>query len=127
MNNNPLNQMSKLQYKFKQEDPDMLYRPDITEYSFYQICGYKNPHTNKYAVRKIIFNEYHEIIRQYENEHGKSKLEKFIKTNQKNKYKIYPTYDLSLVGMPATDEILNANSELLNGNYNYEGYKQLKK
>lgn len=114
-----------MQYKFKQEDPDMLYKPNRVRYSFYQICGIQNPHTNKFTVRKLIFDEYQNIVKEYVKEYDKKTIQKFIKHKKNNKYKMYSTCDLSIIGYPRADEILNANSSLLNKNYDDYGYEEV--
>lgn len=110
-------------YKFKKQDPDMCYNPEHKLTSFYQICGFKNPRTNKYPLRKLIFNEHGEIVKKYEKEYKEEILDKFMEKSRTNKYKIYPTYDLSLISEPKIDEILNSQSELLNNDYREYDYK----
>lgn len=81
--------------------------------SFYQICYYKN--INKlYEVRKIYFNDEYKIIKVSTNEYEREELDKFMKMTSESKYKIYPTYDITTVGYPTTDDMVVAISELTN-------------
>jgi hypothetical protein len=105
--------MDKFRYKFKLRDPEMCYNPPKCTFSYYQICSMKNPLTNKYPVRKFIFNEKNEIINTLVKEYPKSRLEKFLEITPENKIRLFPTYDVSMIAYPNTDEILNAHSELL--------------
>ena len=116
--------MSKMEYKFKKQDPELCYKPEKIEFSFYQICSFKNNNTKKYSVRKIVFDENNEIIKMYENEYSEKLLNKFIKKSPKHKYKIYATSDLNMIDLPTNDQILNSNSEILNNKYDYTGFKQ---
>jgi hypothetical protein len=104
-------------YKFKTNEDDMVYKPDKATFSYYQICSMKNPISNKYAVRKVIFNELGTILEVMENEYKKKPLDKFIngaRRSQQHKFKIYATHDIKLIGLPDGGTILGAQSELLN-------------
>jgi hypothetical protein len=104
-------------YKFYKKQDEFKYNPSKEIYSFYQICSFKHPYTNKYGVRKVIFNEFGNIVKTYEKEYHKDKIEAFIKNNKKNKYTMYSVYDIKTVALPGPSYILEAKSDLLNNNY----------
>lgn len=105
--------MNKFNYKFKQQDPEMCYKPKPKRFSFYQICSMRNPITNKYTVRKFVYNEMNEIVDEFVKEYGSVRLTKFIKNSPENKYKLYATYDLDIIGYPTSGDVFNAQSDLL--------------
>jgi hypothetical protein len=105
---------SKKEPKFRliKQEEDFIYKPDERQFSFYQICFF--PVSKKRKVRKIIYNENGDIMRNTEALLKKDKLDKFLKKCPKYKYTIYPTYDLDVVGFPSSLEILTAKSQILN-------------
>lgn len=103
-----------MKFKFKQEDPDLLYNPSPNTFSYFQICSLKNPLTEKYTIRKLTYNEFNMLIKEQKREYTKKKLDLFISKCKVHKYRIFPTSDISDVNYPRPDEILNANSMLLN-------------
>jgi hypothetical protein len=105
--------MSNKNYNFNKSS-DMEYNPEKYNKSFYQICQIKNEHTNKHGLRKIIFNEQLEVLKIYEKEYPKHRINKFIEMNKNNKFKIYPVSDISLVGIPKQNDMFESQSELLN-------------
>lgn len=106
----------KLQTKSKQSE-EFTYNPPKKLTTFYQICHYKNAFSNKYGVRKIIFNELGTIIKTYDKEYSRGAVESFMKNNRKNKYTMYPTPDLKTIALPGPSFIFEAQSELLNNNF----------
>lgn len=94
----------------------MYYKPEKIKNSYYQICQFKNPTTNKYETRKVIFNENHEIIKLYERSYDKDYLEKFMKTNKTSKYKIYPVAYIKYVSYPNSNDMYESYSSLINNN-----------
>lgn len=104
--------MKESNIKFVKPTDDMIYKPEKRIESFYQICQFKN-NTDKYSTRKIIFNEQGNILKAFEREYSGKKLEEFIKQNKTNKYKIYPTNDISFIDMPSGEEMICVCSELL--------------
>lgn len=111
----------KIVFNSKKTD-EFDYNPPKELKSFYQICRFKNPFTNKYATRKIIFNELGEIVKKYEKEYSKQRIEMFAKTQRQNKYCMYPASDINLIDLPSPSFILEAKSELLNNDYEEYGY-----
>jgi hypothetical protein len=103
---------SRLRFRLETQDEDNYYRPEPTQFSFYQICQFAID--KKYRVRKIIYNELFEIVKVSEKSIKKDILEKFLKSCKKNKFVIYPLYDLDGVDFPGEGEIMTANSEILN-------------
>ena len=95
----------------KKQNPEMCYNPKPIEYSFYQICSY--PEDGFFNVRKLIYNQNFELIKTYEKEYPKKKIDKFLKITPKQKYQLYPTMKLNLVAHPNPDQIISANSNLL--------------
>lgn len=111
MNQNWLTPM-KTRYVMKNATCDTYYNPPKVEYSFYQICSY--PDNGFFNVRKIIFNEKYEPVDIYEKPYPKKKIEKFLKKTSLNKYQLYPTVSLKMVSLPNPNQIISANSSLLN-------------
>jgi hypothetical protein len=102
--------------KFVGEAPEnLIYNPNKFTDSFYQICQFKNPSSNLYQTRKIIFNQNYDIIKIFEKEYNAKTLQKFIKLNEKyNKHKMYPTNNIKYVDLPNGCDFLVANSNLTN-------------
>jgi hypothetical protein len=94
---------------------DLTFKPDKIRDSFYQICQFKNPYTNMYGARKVIFNEKYDIINMFEKEYKGIKLNKFMKSNSSaNKYKVYPVDDLKYISHPNGGDFMQVSSELIN-------------
>lgn len=92
------------------------YVPSIKLYTYYQICQYKNPITEKYDTRKVIFNECGEIKKIYERQYNRSEIKNFLKSNLNNKYIMYPAREISSVGKPSCGELMQVCSSLVNNN-----------
>src|SRR3989339_1404526 len=84
----------------------LLYEPDKRLDTYYQICQFKNPYTKKHMVRKIVFNENGNIIKNYEREYDSSSLKKFIKTQKTNKYKLYSKKDINYICNTTESDII---------------------
>jgi hypothetical protein len=103
---------NKIRFKLQSQEEDFIFKPDERQFSFYQICQF--PMDKKYMVRKIIYNEYGDMIDYREKNMKKDILDKFLKKCAKFKYTIYPAYNLDVVGFPEPNEILTAKSQILN-------------
>ena len=71
--------MSK-RYNFIQatnEQNELHYKPTIQINKFYQVCLFPNPHTNKYQIRRFIFNEYGNCIVVNDHHLSKTNFNKF--------------------------------------------------
>ena len=112
---------NKMQVNFIEKDIQMLYKPKKKIQTFYQICKFENKY-NKINVRKINIDEFGNFSNIQEKDYHFEKINKFIKNQRVNKYKLYPTNDLSLVSLPNPNEIFSSMSELLNKNNNYTGF-----
>lgn len=102
--------------KFAKQDDELLYNPQKFTDSYYQICQFKNPFTKLYETRKIIFNQNGDILQMFERSYKLDDLEKFMKSHKTNKYKMFPTKEMSEVALPAVHDMLETRSELLNNN-----------
>lgn len=109
-------------YVFKSTDCEYEYKPPKGQFKFYQICLYANPYTKKRNVRKIVVNEMGNIIDISERDITDRQFNHFIKTQRDNRYKLYSTYDLSLIDLPNPGDILQTQSELLNNDNVQYGY-----
>jgi hypothetical protein len=111
------NMFEKFNIKFDSKSStydDMIYKPkDITFY-YYQICFYPDPNTRLVSVRKLTFDQYYQVIEAKEKAYNQKKVKKFIDTIPKSKYCVYPTYNINMITYPQPDQILSANSSLLN-------------
>ena len=112
MNSGCLPPPMKTRYVIKNKSHDMCYNPPKVEYSFYQICSY--PDNGFFNVRKIIYNESFEAVDIYEKPYPKKKIEKFLERTATNKYQMYPTISLKMISLPNSNQIIAANSSLLN-------------
>ena len=76
--------------------------------------------------KKIIINEYGILSNILEKIMIPKKKKNLNYTNQKlNKFKIYPTNDLSLVSLPNPNEIFSSISPLLNQDNQFSGFERL--
>jgi len=98
---------------------------NVKLYTFYQICKYKNPFSEKYDTRKIVFNESGEIKKIYERQHTGLEIKDFVKSNFQNKYIIYPTKEISSVGYPNSGELLQICSSLVNNDCKQYDYLRI--
>jgi hypothetical protein len=111
--------------KFIKDDDEMIYKPIKRIDTYYQLCQYKNPFTREYGTRKIIFNEQGAILKIYEKEYSKKKVEEFVKHHKINKYKIYPVCDIKTVDLPSGNDMTETISSLLNNNCTEYGYASI--
>jgi hypothetical protein len=107
-----LEQDNKFRFRLETQKEDFIYKPDERQFSFYQICQF--PIDKRYKVRKLIYNENCDVMYHREKNMKKTILDKFLKKCPDFKYTIYPTYDLDVVGFPDPNEILTAQSQILN-------------
>lgn len=103
----------KVKFRLKEQEDKFDYRPMKREYSFYQICTFSKD-DKRHVVRKLYYDEYGNMLRYNEEMIKKTILQKFLRRCPENKYTIYPTYDLDGVGMPQSNEIELAMSQILN-------------
>jgi hypothetical protein len=103
--------------KFVSNGDEMAYNPEKHLSTFYQFCQFKNPFTGKYWSRKIIFDERGTVIKTYEKEYNKKKIEEYAKTHRQNKFKMYPTSDIKYVDFPNGNDMTEVESDLLNNTY----------
>ena len=80
--------------------------------TFYQVCRFRNIN-KKYFMRKINFRDPNKIISTEDIEVSKQNLERFLKTFEPNKYKIYSAYDLDDEPFPPLGELIKAQSEII--------------
>lgn len=104
---------NKVKFRLKEQGNNINYKPISREYSFYQICTFSRDN-KKHVVRKLYYDEHGNVIRYNEEMIKKTILNKFLRRCPENKYTIYPTYDLDGVGMPQSNEIELAMSQILN-------------
>ena len=120
--------MSK-RYNFIQatnEQNELHYKPNKNINKFHQVCLFANPHTNKYQIRRFLFNEYGECIEVTDHHLSKNNFDKFKRKYKSNEYKCYATYTLNNIKPPLIGEMLSAESELLrNQQTSYDGFLQL--
>lgn len=100
------------------------YAPSAKLYTYYQICQFKNPFNEKYDTRKVVFNECGEIKKIYERQYKGSEIKQFLKSNIQNKYRMYPTREISSVAPPNSGELLEVCSALVNNNCNCYDYSE---
>lgn len=108
----PIVPVGLMRFRLETQDDDFVYKPEERQFTFYQICQF--PINKTYHVRKNIYNEYGDMITHRETRLKKNILDKFLKKSPKYKYTIYPAYNLDIVGFPEANEILTAQSHILN-------------
>ena len=91
---------------------NLVYQPTPFNKSYYQICQFKNPKTNLYSVRKVFFNEQYKIIKVSEKEYDAKTVKKFMNNTNENKYKLFPTNNVSYLAHPTGSDFLNMCSDL---------------
>lgn len=100
--------------KFIKKQNDMVYSPEKRSDTFYQICQFKNQSTGLYETRKIIFDQNDVIKRIYEKAYDNVTLEKFMKGQPCNKYKLFPVYFIKDVALPNSADMSEVRSSLIN-------------
>jgi hypothetical protein len=108
--------MKSIKLKFSGDTVDNLaYQPNKFQDSFYQICQFKEKEPiNLYMTRKVIFDEKYTILKIFEKKYDSRTLNKFLKNTNINKYKIYPTNDISYIELPNGSDLMNSRSDLSN-------------
>jgi len=101
-----------VKYIIAKREPEMIFKPEKIEYSYYQICAY--PNDGFYELRKIIYNENYEAVDVYEKFYPKKKIESFLRNTLEHKYRLYPTNSIKTIAYPNPEQIICANSSLLN-------------
>jgi len=111
------------------QEEKFVYRPEKKLVSFYQFCRMHNPKrstsvsTQKiHEMRKIVYNEEHQIVKSTEALISAPKLKKFIKSTPAHKFTLYETFDIKLIDMPSDLEVYTACSAILNGDSFLAGY-----
>ena len=103
---------NKMRFRLESQDENFIYKPEERLFSFYQICQFSLD--KKYHVRKLIYNEQFDLVKEKETHLKKDKLDKFLKKCHECKYTLYPAYNLDVVGYPQPNEILTSQSQILN-------------
>jgi len=109
----------------KKTSYNMVYEPDPAFYLYFQICNTKNPVYNKYFVRRHLYNQYGDLIRASIIKLSENELRKLFKMLKPFQYKIIGYYDFTLVDFPTPGEVLVAQSDILNNDYNMSGYRPI--
>lgn len=91
---------------------------------FYQLSTFQNPHKKKFHLKKFIIDHNNNFIGLKEYYITLNQRNKFLNANQKNKYKMYSTYDLNNINYPTMGDILHAKSDILSTNSSYTGFAQ---
>jgi hypothetical protein len=107
-----MNSHKNIKYTIAKNDPETMFNPVPVEYSYYQICAY--PNDGFFELRKIIYNERYEAVDVYEKFYPKKKIESFLRNTLEHKYRLYPTNSIKTIAYPNPDQIISANSSLLN-------------
>lgn len=81
---------------------------------YYQLCGFANPYTKRYHLRKYVINENYEFITVTDEHLTRKQCKKFIRDKKEREYKIYSVYTLDNIAPPSFADINTSFSELLN-------------
>lgn len=90
-----------------------IHVPSTKLFSLYQICSLINPSTNKYSVRKFIYNDQYTLIACSVREYNKIRLQHFISNSSVHKFIFYPSYNFSLINPPSFNDVFLSHSNLL--------------
>jgi len=114
MNNNINTYEKQINFiKKKSTYDEYEYNPQHQIYKFYQLCSFKNPKTKKYNLRITVFDERGNMIKTSEKNGSLNQCNKLIRSLESHQYKIYPTYDISIIDYPNPGDLLQAQSSLL--------------
>jgi len=111
--------------KFINNDDNMIYKPEKYTDSYYQFCQFKNPFSNLYETRKIVFNEMGQILKVFVKPYSGSVIKKFMKQHACNKFKLFPVREIKYVELPNTSDLLIAHSSLINNRVTEYGEMKL--
>jgi hypothetical protein len=115
-------------FVLKSQDDNFIYQPEKRRFSFYQFCRMHNPGRTArnngkkvHEMRKLIYDEEHNILEKKEALISAKKLDKFINKIPSHKFTLYETYEISLVDIPSDLEVFTAGSAILNGDSHTTG------
>jgi hypothetical protein len=91
-----------------------MYTTDDEYHTFYQICTFLNPLTNKRKIRRFVFDSGGNIRKVHEKDFDENTYNKIAKQLKENQYKFYNVYDLDNVEYPCYAELMIAQSPILN-------------
>jgi hypothetical protein len=115
--------MNNPRYVFTDKKSDEFkYNPVPAIHKFYQICYLKNPQSKKHIVRVSEVDEQGNFVKIEERRYNDLQMAKFFRTHRPNCYKLYATYDLTLVDYPNSGSVLESQSPLLNQDNDMSGY-----
>lgn len=113
-----------MSYKFispKNERDNMLPQSDNKVIKFYQICQYPNKE-GTHDVRKLIVSGEGNLLKMQERKCKKKKMDKFIEKQPSYKWKLYPVNSIKVIGLPNEQDMMEAQSFLLNSGNSFGGY-----
>lgn len=90
--------------------------------SYFQVCLFPNPKTNKYQIKRFIINENSEFAGVKNYFLSKSKHEKFLAFKKQNEYKLLSVYDLNGIDYPTQADISVLTSKMISNNIDYYGF-----
>jgi hypothetical protein len=102
----------KVKYRIKTNDDDYEYNPEKRKFNFYQICRFEID--DKHLIRKLVYDQNLNLLRNKKAKIKKEKLKTFIKNTNDNKYILYPTYNFDGIDLPSDTDVLLASSQILN-------------
>jgi hypothetical protein len=103
--------------QFTTPENNLLYKPEKKLSKFFQICYFKNPKTNKFHIRKILYNQDGKILGAIRKMYTSVQMKKFYQLHKKQEYQTYNTYDIELVKYPTEDQLMMNMSCLINNDY----------
>jgi hypothetical protein len=118
--------MTTKKYKFICQQTPSIYdeKTLLKPMNFYQICGFPNPKTHRYEMRDVFVNEYDEITKYRTLYLLPSEYQRLLRNLRDNKYRMYSTYTLDYIDLPACHDITLSRSEILNNDSEYSGFAQ---
>ena len=104
------------------EPMQTVVRPGV----FYQVCTFRNPHTEKYHMRKFITGEKNQFLSVTDYKLTSKQYKKFFRIKKPFEYRCYDVYDLKNINYPTLSDINTSKSDILTNSYNYTGYAPFK-
>lgn len=115
MSNNAPNGQRRIQYRFVNtfNEDDKIDDDYQHSLSYYQVCIFPDPKTNRFQVRKFILNRKNEFVKVKDYFISERRYKKLLNAKKVNQYKCYSAYDLQGVSYPSASDISIARSNMI--------------
>jgi hypothetical protein len=100
-------------YKLVRPNDEFEYNPEPKIFYLYQVCQFKDCKNIKHHVRKLTYNEFMELVDTDQRFIKSKKLQRFIDSTPEHKYLMYPAFNLDVIDLPNSGQVLAAQSCML--------------